>query len=519
MKRKCEKANESTLLIAAQTGDGNEIERLLATYSININSSNSEGVTSLYLAAQNGHALVVKKLLENGASGKLGLKNSGNEVHTPLEVAALHGHIESVKILLTYPLHYSAIRQALHNCFDSALVCQESEKRNLLFVISDLIKIELDKHPKPSLLTLINGKKLTWDAAFFELFSHKPINEDKYPKDKNAAIRFTLSSMYQLLQNPQHFIPSLQFLSQEMEYHWNQEGNQPFPKFDRSMIDFWVQDGLSWPVPNETYKGFKKNHFISRVLLDKFQQYGMGEKQYKWTGFIPKGKSKTLLLENSFFTENRKTISGLFHGNVHNIQRVLLILAMESYDLPLIYCTANGEEQEIEPKEIFSALMRKDIFKEGQASSILWTDVLDNRQTNFATFSDPFCMHSLLLTDNKFAGFLQDYLLYSFCDQFIHLRNLHNHVYKKNYKNLEFCSELEKLMFNVFSGVPAFVIQRDTTKSLEKVDTIDKLKEPGSRWHIQSKFYLPLKEPLKKYLFDIEEEDEKVELQGLSGYL
>jgi hypothetical protein len=508
MKRKFDNgSNESKLHLAAQIGDSDEIEGLLSNSIININATNSQELTALYLAAQNGHVNALKILLKNGASWELGPQKGDDEIYTPLEVAASKGHIESVKILLLYPLPYLTLRQALHRSFSGALACQDSEKRNRLFSISDLIKMEFDKNPKPTILTLENGNKLTWDAAFKELFLQKPNNKDKFPKDKDAAIRFSLASIYQLLQNPQWLLPNLQFLSQEMAYHWHHEQGEPFPKFDRNMLDFWDHDGLLWPIPKDSYKGFKKNHLISRVLLNKFQQYGMGEKQSKWTGFIPRGKSKTLLSENAFFTENRKTISGLFHGNIHNIQRVLLLLAMESYDLPLIYSTEDGEEHELEPKEIFSALMSKNIFREDQKSSILWTYMLDNRQDDSATFSDPFCMHSLLLTENKCAGFLQDYLLYSFCDQFLQLRDLHNHVYKKAYTNLQFCKELEKLIFNVFSGIPAFAIQKDSA-SLEKVDTIDELKEPGSRWHIQSKFYLPLKEPVKKYYGDFEDADD-----------
>ncbi|MBA3537594.1 MAG: ankyrin repeat domain-containing protein [Tatlockia sp.] len=508
MKRKFDKgSNESNLHLAAEMGDSNEIEGILGNSMVNINATNNQGVTALYLAAQNGHINVLKILIKNGASWELGTQVGEDEINTPLEVAACKGHIESVRLLLLYPLPYLTLRQILHRSFNAALTCPESEKRNCFFSISDLIKIELDKKPKPTILTLENVNKLTWDAAFKELFLHNPSTKDKFPKDKEAAIRFCLASSYQLLQNPLWLLPNLQFLSHEMAYHWHHEQNAPFPKFDMNRIDFWDHDGLLWPIPNNSYIGFNKNNLISRVLLDKFKQYGMGEKQSKWTGFIPKANSKTLLSDNIFFTENRKTISGLFHGNVHNIQRVLLLLAMESYDLPLNYCTENGEEHDIEPKELFSALMSKTIFREDQQSSILWTYILDKRQDDSATFSDPFSMHSLLLTEKKFAGFLQDYLLYSFCDQFIQLRDLHNHVYKKSYTNLEFCKELEKIILNVFSGEPAFAIQKDST-SLEKVDTIDELKKPSKRWHIQSKFYFPLKESLKKYNGDFEEEED-----------
>lgn len=513
MKRKHENhlTKDIDLLDAAQSGNLDSILYILRQNPYtNINVSNSDNETALCLAAAEGHLNVVQQLLKLGANYKTGPKCSNGEVITPLDVAACNGHMETVKLILSYPQSGPSLRQALHYSFGTALKCQELTMRNQLIAISDLIKKEFEKIPKPKILGLADGKTITWDEAFKTVFLQSPSKDDRRPKNKDAAIRNALVSMFQLLQNPAWLVEKVQFLSQELEYHWKKEQDTlPFPKFDQSMIDFWDHEGMLWPIPNDKYQGFKKHHLLSRVLADKFKQYGMGESQSKWTGFIPLATSKKLLLDNAFFTENRKTISGLFHGNVHNIQRVILLFAIESHEVPLCYCSENGNVEDIEPKDIFSALMRKDILLNQKNGSMLWSEFLDSVRFEYASFSHPHRMHTLLLTEKKFSGFLQDYLLYSFCDQFIHMRDLHNHVYKKAYSNSEICKEIEKIMFEVFNGLPEFAIQMDKTKNLELVETIDTCKG-DIRWHIQPKSYHQLTEHVKNYC-DLEEDEQEAE--------
>lgn len=511
MKRKFENnLNESaTLHTAAQNGDS-DLVKILLDNGAYINEFDKNQVTPIYFAARNGHPNVIKLLLAKNANYQnTGAPDTGGDLITPLEIASRHGHIEVVKLLLALPHTTYSLKKALHYSFDNALRSKDSEKRNCLVKISDLIKNELNKKPKQNVLSIQNGVRLTWPAAYKTLFNKNPSKADKTPNNEEAAIRNALVIMYQLLQDPEYFVPIVRFLSQELEYHWNQQNDLPFKKFNSKMIDIHTLEGMSWPIPNEKYQGIKKNHLISRVLLDKLKQYGMGDNQYKWTGFIPKNKSMELLSNNAFFTENRRTISGLFHGNVHNIQRVILLFAMESYDIPLSYISENGEEEDIGPKKIFAALMRKDIFPEERAGAILWPIFLDITDFDYSSFSHPHRMHSLLLTEKRYAGFLQDYLLYSFCEQFNHMRELHNHAYKTSYTNLELCKELEKIMFHVFGGIPEFAIQMDENKSLEKVDTIDDLKDKWRRWNNEEKHYLPLEEPVKNYsILDDEEIDE-----------
>lgn len=76
--------------------EGNFADKLKNS-GIDVNFTNKDGETLLYLAAQNGHTDAVNALLENGADVNKGENNNGWK---PLHSAAHNGHTEVVKTLL-----------------------------------------------------------------------------------------------------------------------------------------------------------------------------------------------------------------------------------------------------------------------------------------------------------------------------------------------------------------------------------------------------------------------------------
>ncbi len=49
--------------------------------------------------------------------------------------------------------------------------------------------------------------------------------------------------------------------------------------------------------------------------------------------------------------------------------------------------------------------MRYDLFPDHKTRTILWPTFLDISESETATFSHPHRMHSMLLTEKRFAGF------------------------------------------------------------------------------------------------------------------
>ncbi len=81
---------------AAQDGDERAIS-LLLTSGLPVDTVHESGATALYLAAQNGHAEIVKVLLAANANPN---KTVGEDGFAPLGMAAYMGHAPVVRLLL-----------------------------------------------------------------------------------------------------------------------------------------------------------------------------------------------------------------------------------------------------------------------------------------------------------------------------------------------------------------------------------------------------------------------------------
>jgi hypothetical protein len=81
----------------AETGDAHDLESILAT-GVEIDASDSHGMTALMRAAHHGRIEMVRLLLHHGADPNL----ARNDKFTPLMLAAFFGHEEIVRILVQH---------------------------------------------------------------------------------------------------------------------------------------------------------------------------------------------------------------------------------------------------------------------------------------------------------------------------------------------------------------------------------------------------------------------------------
>ena len=88
------------LFIASQQGNANVVRQLLtlAVGTIELNTPRDNGLNALSVAAYFGHELVVKALLEAGASES----KATDHGHSPLRYARERGHSRVVEALVSH---------------------------------------------------------------------------------------------------------------------------------------------------------------------------------------------------------------------------------------------------------------------------------------------------------------------------------------------------------------------------------------------------------------------------------
>lgn len=129
------------LVAAAEAGSMSAVEHLLSLGADVNQAGTTFGVTPLNQAAMNGHAAVVRRLLDAGAS--VDVRLTGSHVGaTPAHTAALRGHSEALEMLLDAGTDLDA---------------RDDEGGTLLYVAAQA--------PTPDCLELLLGRELDVDAT------------------------------------------------------------------------------------------------------------------------------------------------------------------------------------------------------------------------------------------------------------------------------------------------------------------------------------------------------------------
>jgi len=92
-------ADSAEIHDAARRGNLVAIERLLAS-GVRVDATDSGNATALYLAAAEGHAAIVTRLLAAGANPRHQAMGFQGSIGTPIHAAAIYGRVDVVRLLL-----------------------------------------------------------------------------------------------------------------------------------------------------------------------------------------------------------------------------------------------------------------------------------------------------------------------------------------------------------------------------------------------------------------------------------
>ena len=152
------------LSFAAQLDRQEVVELLLAAPNIKIDERKNDGATALLCAAQAGFPGIVGQLVKHGADVNL----PSNQDATPLCMAAKHGHVEVVRLLLQVP--GILINQATHARVTPLCIATQQGHR-------DMVRSLLRKDADPNLgtdlgLTPLHIACLRGDTAVARILLH-----------------------------------------------------------------------------------------------------------------------------------------------------------------------------------------------------------------------------------------------------------------------------------------------------------------------------------------------------------
>ncbi len=116
---------------AARSGDAATVAKLLSN-GADVNETDGEGTTALYLAANYGRANVVKKLLEAGADVSLAKMTPMGSGGTPLHAAAKRGSVDVLRLMLEFGIDPNLPDEGLGPPLHLALYYRRAEAAELL---------------------------------------------------------------------------------------------------------------------------------------------------------------------------------------------------------------------------------------------------------------------------------------------------------------------------------------------------------------------------------------------------
>jgi hypothetical protein len=295
--------------------------------------------------------------------------------------------------------------------------------------------------------------------SYEKLFGNK---DDSHPTTgKQAAINYAISQFYTILQNPRFCVKYLQSLNDELKkFYKDQTNGKDFPVLDEASFEFHNIYHVSYPIPvSEDYKSELKHSWLIKYFIHYFRSKNMGQRVFKWLGFVPEGRATEMVKHGDIVLENRYYGKIIFHGrDAHVMQEFMMCRAMELGDIHVHY-TIDDEPFTLQPVDIIAALVSKEKLTPNMPNTYLWDDVMDTRTRFGVNFSDPYQLTSFIMRFRHSCSLpaLAGILIDDVCKSMLKLYNLYRKHNPDLGNHIEFIGKFTQLSVSE-AFVPSYVI-------------------------------------------------------------
>ena len=275
------------------------------------------------------------------------------------------------------------------------------------------------------------------------------------PESKEMALKKAIVKIHELLSWPPACFIYLGKLNDLLKEYFIFKHKTAFPELSTDEYNFERIQDLSYPIPNDNYKGIKKYSALQELLILLLQRHDMAQKAVKAVGFLPPHIINRRLKEGALFLET-SYLNTLLHTKFgHMLQWAIIVLAIEAGKILLDYQT-HGKIRQIKTLEILASIATPNRFSDNKGKTV-WTTLFDTTYSDKTYLTDPYRVSTLIMHEIARFPILGRSLIDSFCKGFKRAKDAHQIFLNRTISNEEFIMILQDTKRNIIIGSEPFV--------------------------------------------------------------